>query len=80
MNQDDLDRLAELEEMKDSGDELDTEEREELSNLKLYLCDERKKSKGQAVWAKAKKVYALFGTWTQTQTIPSGWRLTFPTF
>ena len=58
MKQEDLDRIAELEETNEF-DELDEDEREELRNLKIERSQERKRGKSLAAWGKAKQVYKL---------------------
>lgn len=59
MKQDDLDRIAELEELLEMGEELEPEDREELKELRSELRAENSRSKSLAAWAKAKEVYRL---------------------
>ena len=57
MQQDDIERLAELEEMLEQDEELDEDEREELRDLRSIKRDEGAQRKLLAKFAKAKKVW-----------------------
>lgn len=59
MKKEDLDRIAELEDVLEFEGELQEEEREELRDLRFELRQEKKQAKKINDWNKAKEVYRL---------------------
>lgn len=59
MKQEDLDRIAELEDLLELEGELQEEERLELSELEFELKQEKRQAKKISAWNKAKEVYRL---------------------
>lgn len=59
LTKEDLDRIAELEELLEMGEELDEEDREELKELRIERRVENRRNKALSAWNKAKEVYRL---------------------